>query len=216
MRFMQCDNTCRFFILPVALALFAAGCSGNKTEDGTQNQQEVERLREENRQLPQLRADSQEVQKLRDQTREIHKLRGEYQEVLRLRKDNEQLRNQLAKTPSGRAGATASAQAAQAASVAPDKPPPIANIVQAFEEAALALEGQEIKEQDKPLEGDRIMVDTNAMSLLMPDLNATNPGPYEVSGWLKSRGVRLKNYQQFNGLGITNYHIQRADPEPPK
>ncbi len=197
----------------MSLALFAASCGGSKTEDTAsgQIQQEVDRLREENLQLPQLRAENQEVQKLRAENQDIHKLRGQYQELARLRKENDQLRNQLTRLPIAKAPVAGFDQPAQPS---PSAPTPRLNLLQAFEEASLAVEGQEIKEQDKPQEGDRILIDTNGIALLIPDLKATNAGPYEISGWLKSRGVRLKNYQQFNSLGITNYHIQRADPDP--
>jgi len=202
------------------LVFFATGCGGEKMQDAAraEAQQEIERLRAENAELPNLREENKEAQRLRAENQEIHKLRGQYQQLGQLRKENEQFRQQLAKLKAPKT-------AASAANIAPveplaEAPQPIVNIVQAFEGAALALEGQEVKEQDQPAEGDRIMVDTNAIALLIPDLlkgaNATNPGPYEISGWLKSRGVRMKNYQQFNSLGITNYKIQRADPVTPK
>lgn len=206
------DHSYRWLMtFPLCLLLFAVGCGGDKMQDPAQSQvgQELERLRAENAELATLRADNQEVLKLRNDSQDIHKLRGQYQDLLRIRKENEQLRNQLAKIPAARNASTTPNQAASTPSYTPQ---PIANLVQSFDEAALALGGQEIREPDKPQEGDRILVDTNAIALLIPELLSTNAGPYEISGWLKSRGVLLKNYQQFNSLGITNYQVQRADP----
>jgi hypothetical protein len=204
-----------WIVIPLACVLVFSGCSGGKVEQDAQGpkQQEIERLRAENQELPKLQADNKEVAKLLAENQTIHKLRGDYQELVRARKDNEQLRAQVAKLPGATAAATGRVMPSPGAVPAPG-PQPILNLVQAFDEAAVALEGQELRETDKPLEGDRILVDTNAIALLIPDLLSTNGGMFEISGWLKSKSVRLKNYQQFNSLGITNYQIQRADPVP--
>jgi hypothetical protein len=201
----------------LAFVLVFPGCGGSKVKEDAQSpkQQEIERLRAENQELPKLQADNKEVAKLQAENQNIHKLRGEYQELVRARKDNEQLRAQVAKLPTASAAGALRTAPQAAATPALGGPQPILNVVQAFDEAAFALEGQELKEPDKPIEGDRIMVDTNAIALLIPDLLTPNSsGSFEISGWLKSKGVRLKNYQQFNSLGITNYQIQRADPAP--
>jgi hypothetical protein len=210
------NQNCLFLLACLTLVLSPMGCGKPNPPEGSSSAevQELERLRAENAGLPQLRSENAEVRKLRAENQEIHKLRGQYQELLRLRKDNDQLRAQVAKLPS-RAGPSRTASQPVAAS-ATQAPQPIANVVQAFAEAAAALEGQEMREIDKPLEGDRILVDTNAIALLIPDLLSTNSGTFEISGWLKSKRVQLKNYQQFNSLGITNYQIQRADPVDPK
>jgi hypothetical protein len=204
-----------FVALPLGFALVFSGCGGSKIDEAAQSakQQEIERLRAENQELPKLQADHKEVERLVAENQNIHKLRGDYQALVQARKDNEQLRAQVAKLPSATA-ATGRLMPQPVATPAPG-PQPILNLVQAFDEAAFALEGQELREIDKPLEGDRILVDTNAIALLIPDLLSTNSsGMFEISGWLKSKSVRLKNYQQFNSLGITNYQIQRADPAP--
>jgi hypothetical protein len=101
---------------------------------------------------------------------------------------------------------------------APLAPPPITNFVEAFEEAALLVGVPEnVRQEDIPQEGDRIFIDQTVIGILIPEFaSKTNSGRYEISGWLQGKGVKLKNYQQFNTLGITNYAIQRAPVEPAK
>lgn len=185
--------------------LGAVGC-GQPTANKIDSQ-ELAALRQDNEEVQRLRRENAELPRLRKQNQEMQLLRGLPQQLAQLRQENNQLRTQLASLPPG--------------SAPPPPPPgqeppaplqPIVNLVQAFDEAAAALP-EAADEKDRPLEGDRIEIDQSVIGLLIPDFATNqNTSGYEMSGWLKSKGVVLRNYQQFNLLGITNYKVLRADP----
>lgn len=79
--------------------LLFQSCAGDQSDQAAlaDERREIERLRQENQELPKLRAENEEVQRLRKENQEIFKLRAQYQELIRLRKENEQLKSQLAK-----------------------------------------------------------------------------------------------------------------------
>lgn len=163
--------------------------------------EEVQRLQRDNADLPRLRKQNQEMQLLRDLPKQLAQLRDE----------NQQLRSQLAALPEGSIPTPA---ATGSADTEPAPIQPIANLAQAFDEAAAALP-EAVEEKDKPMEGDLIQVDQSVIGLLIPEF-ATNQSTtkYEMSGWLKGKGVNIRNYQQLNLLGITNYQIVRTKPQP--
>ena len=94
----------RLSITAVVGGLFLQACSGSQLDEAVlaDGKKEIERLQQENQELPKLRSENEEVQRLRKENQEIFKLRAQYQEVLRLRKENEQLKNQLAKAQQAR------------------------------------------------------------------------------------------------------------------
>lgn len=207
------------FAAGAALSLLLCGllgCGSDQNAPGlsVQIQQELEKLRTENQEVKKLRVQNQELPRLRKDNQDLQRLRGFEAEIARLRQENEQLRTRLAAIP----GAAVPAPATAAAPV--EEPPPlqpIQNLPQAFEEAALLVATQEtVREEDVPQKGDNILIDQSVIGLLISGFDKnTNGGPYEVSGWLTSKGVVLKNYQQLNVLGITNYNIRRAPPSSP-
>lgn len=170
---------------------------------------ELARLTQENREVARLRRENDELKRLRTDNEELHKLRAAVGELSQLRDENQTLRNQLAQRPAS----MRSPQAPELAAVEPSVLQPIENLPQAFAEAELALESSDLREEDLPKEGDGILIDQTVIGLLIPEFATNNGGPYEISGWLKAKGVALKNYQQFNVLGITNYQILRAEPK---
>lgn len=202
----------------VALGLLLCGllgCGSDQNASGisVQVQQELETLRAENQEVKKLRVQNQELPRLRKDNQDLQRLRGFEAEIARLRQENEQLRTRLAAVPGAAVPGPAPALVEE-----PQPLQPIQNLPQAFEEAALLVATQEtVPEEDVPQKGDNILIDQSVIGLLIPGFDKnTNGGPYEVSGWLTSKGVVLKNYQQLNVLGITNYNIRRAPPSPPE
>jgi len=94
----------RFWLAAVIGGLYLQACSGSQIDEAilADGKKEIDRLRQENQELPKLRSENEEVQRLRKENQEIFKLRAQYQEVLRLRKENEQLKSQLAKAQQAR------------------------------------------------------------------------------------------------------------------
>lgn len=183
-----------------------AACGNSSTSIRPEEQQEFKRLSSENEEVLRLRLENRDLARLRRENDEVRRLRNLGEEIAMLRAENDTLRSQLAAFPAPEPPPTPPTPEAESGIV------PIQNLAAAFEEAALvvASQGNE-REEDLPKEGDNILIDQSAIEYLIPEFkDNTNGGPYEVSGWLSSKGVVLKNYQQFNYLGITNYHVRRA------
>jgi hypothetical protein len=201
----------------VLLAIvIATGCSQSPGPLTAQEEQELERLRTENKEIQKLRASNRELDRLRKDNEELKTLRNSAGEIAKLETENSELKKQIA---AARPGAPANPQPPPQA--APQSPLLSGNLPQAFEQAALIVEGQyAYRPEDIPQEGDQILIDRSVIGLLIPEFaNATNTQQYEVSGWLKSKGVTVKNYQQLNALGISNFQIRRFNPaeaQPPK
>lgn len=191
----------------VLMCLSWAGCGGSSSLSSGEKQ-ELQTLRADNVEVQRLRKDNKELARLRRDNQEMLRLQNLAGDIAQLQSENEMLRNQLAAYP-------ALQQAPPPPIPTENELIPIQDLVSAFEEAAIVLESQGIaQEADLPMEGDNILIDQSVIELLIPEFkDNTNGGPYEMSGWLSSKGVALKNYQQFNYLGITNYHIRRAPPE---
>ena len=201
------------FIALVAIAFLSlwSGCGSNSTPATASagQRQELERLRTANQEVKQLRVANQDLARLRKDNDELQRLRGFDAEIARLRAENEQMRQDLVarKIP---------------IQPPPPEPPatnrlePIQDLVRAFEDAAIVVTSQgAARSEDLPQEGDNILIDQSVIGLLIPEFqDRTNAGPYEVSGWLASKGVVLKNYQQLNYVGLTNYQIRRALTKP--
>jgi hypothetical protein len=163
---------------------------------------EVEKLRRENAELPKLRNDNQELQRLR----------GTVADLSRLRSENTQMRQEL--TAKGEVLPPSEVPVAAVDEV--PKREPIHNLVQAFDDIAAAIPPDNIRDEDVPKEGDTLLIGQDVIGLLIPEFDEnTNGGPYEISGWLKAKGVTVRNYQQLNLLGITNYKVMRAPPARP-
>lgn len=198
-----------FILLPVACALLAGGCDGTPRASVSQNNPEIERLREENENLEKLRADNEESQRLRKENQDIHKLRGQYQELAQVRKEHDDLQKQMAKLgmPSART-LTATAQAVsttksdqQVASLS-EQPPSGAEASQPV-----------INEKDLPQEGDEVYVEPKFLAVLLPDIDWTKldrTEPIAIQGLLGQQGIVLTNYQELISRGITNYVVRRA------
>ena len=196
----------------VLLWISLAGCGGSASLTPAE-QQELQSLRADNAEVQRLRKDNKELARLRRDNQEVQRLQNLAGEIARLQSENERLRNQLSAYPALR-----QPPAPPTPIPAQDELIPIQDLVSAFEEAAIVVESQGIAQAaDLPMEGDNILIDQSVIELLIPEFkDNTNGGPYEMSGWLTSKGVTLKNYQQFNYLGITNYHIRRAPSEAVK
>ncbi len=82
-------------VLLSCASLFVA--CGQQNPETSRAAAELEALREQAKELPQLQSQNEEVQRLRQATRDLPRLRGKYQTVARLRKENDQLRHALAK-----------------------------------------------------------------------------------------------------------------------
>ena len=193
----------------LGFALAGCGPSSRSSRSSTDQDQELEQLRADNKVVKRLRAENQELTRLRTENQELQKLRGFDGEMSRLRAENEEIRKALAALPTP----------PPALALEPpmtNRLQPIEDLVRAFQDAAIAVGSQPAaKPEDIPQEGDNILIDQSVIGLLIPEFHErTNSGPYEISGWLASRGVLMTNYQQFNFLGITNYQIRRAPPKP--
>ncbi|MBM3838330.1 MAG: hypothetical protein FJ398_10255 [Verrucomicrobia bacterium] len=206
----------RTTIVPAAATLagllLGAGCgpASAPAAASAEHRQELERLRAANQEVKKLRTENQELGRLRRDNDELQRLRGFDAEIVRLRAENEKMR-----------------QALVALNIPIQPPPPepqvtnrlepIQDLVRAFEDAAIVVSSQgEPRPEDLPLEGDNILIDQSVIGLLIPEFqDRTNAGPYEVSGWLASKGVVLKSYQQLNHVGLTNYQVRRAPPKQP-
>lgn len=193
----------------LSLGLLTGGC--NNSAPAPVDTGELTRLQQENREVQRLKRENAELDRLRRDRDEARRLRGTVPgELAKLREENQSLRAQLA-------AAGQQAPPPEQLAALPEETPelqPIANLPQAFAQAAAALVGVETREEDIPMEGDTIQIDQSVIGLLIPDFaKNTNGGPYEISGWLQSQGVRLENYQQFHVLGITNYKVLRAPPK---
>ncbi|MCF7762572.1 MAG: hypothetical protein K9N62_02755 [Verrucomicrobia bacterium] len=195
------------FVPVILLALVAGGCGENPTASSAEQEQELKTLRAQNSEVSRLRSENSELARLRRDNQEINRLKDLGDAIAQLRQANEALKKQVAALPPGPKAAPVPETSEPASEIFP-----IENLVSAFQEAALVVESQgPPKEEDIPKEGDNILIDQSVIELLIPEFkNNTNGGPYEISGWLLSKGVALKNYQQFNYLGITNFHIRRA------
>ncbi|MDA1273832.1 MAG: hypothetical protein O2960_07240 [Verrucomicrobia bacterium] len=183
-----------------------AACGNSPTSISPQEEQELQQLRSENKEVQRLRLENKDLSRLRRDNDEVLRLQNSDEEIAKLRAENETFKNQLAAYPLPQQQLPPPTPEAERGIV------PIQNLAAAFEEAALVVAGQgNEREEDLPKEGDNILIDQSAIEFLIPEFkDNTNGGPYEVSGWLTSKGVVLKNYQQFNYLGITNYHVRRA------
>lgn len=196
-----------------AAILYSVGCgeSSHPPPLAAQDTRELDRLRVENQEAGKLRTENQELARLRRDNQELAKLRGHEQEAATLRLENDRLRQIVSAAPHQ---PVAPEPAPPRESLEPKPLLPIQNLPQAFEEAALSVASQgNPREEDIPQKGDNLLIDQSVIALLIPEFEKnTNGGPYEISGWLTSRGVALKNYQQLNFLGITNYQVRRAPP----
>lgn len=194
-----------------ALALsFVIGCSQAPAPLNAQEEQELERLRSESKEIQKLRAANREVDRLRKDNEELKTLRNSAAEIAKLETENNELRKQVAAArpaaPAARSQPSTQTTAQALLSAG--------NLPQAFEQAALIVEGQAAyRPEDVPQEGDQILIDRSVIGILIPEFaNLTNTQQYEVSGWLKSKGVTIKNYQQLNTLGISNFQVRRFNP----
>lgn len=197
--------------LPV---LFGVGCGVNSRSpvEQAEVQAELTRLRAENQEVKRLRAENADLDRLRRERLEIERLRPQLQGIEQLRQENEQLKQALAQAPASRSN-TPPAAVAPTPEI-PQPPPHIVNFPEAFAEAASWASGLPVREEDVAKEGDLLEVDQSVIGILIPDFATNAPGgKYEVSGWLRSKGVTLTNYQQLNYLGITNFTVRRAPPD---
>jgi hypothetical protein len=195
------------FIPTILLSLLAGGCGENLPAASAEQEQELKTLRAQNAEVLRLRSENSELGRLRRDNEEINRLKDLGDTIAQMRETNEALKSQVATLPSQPKAAPVPETSEPATEIFP-----IENLVSAFQEAALVVESQGVpKEEDLPKEGDNILIDQSVIEMLIPEFkDNTNGGPYEISGWLLSKGVTLKNYQQFNYLGITNFHIRRA------
>lgn len=213
-RVMKIFVRSNFWIVAAAAALWlATGCSQSPQALSAEEQQELERLRGENQEVQKLRTANRELDRLRKDNAELALLRNSAGEIARFRAENDDLRKQIGALPAPIQQPADIPAATAAAAVEP--PRSIVNFVQEFEEAALLVASQgDPRPEDIPQEGDQILIDQTVIGILIPEFGTrTNSQQYEISGWLKSKGVLLKNYQQFNSLGITNFQIRRTPPE---
>lgn len=207
-KIQQARVNCAVGISCLAMA-FAIGCGGPQP---AAESPELARLRLENEEVQRLKRENAELARLRRDQEEVGRLRKQLEELVALQKENEQLRGQISQKRSPGPVGTAAAPAEN-----PPRRQPITNIAQAFEQAAGTVPLENIKEEDLPREGDRLLIDQSVIGLLIPEFEGkTNGGPYEVSGWLKGHGVNLRNYQQLTVLGLTNYQVLRAPPKLPQ
>ncbi|MBI4658119.1 MAG: hypothetical protein HY735_04580 [Verrucomicrobia bacterium] len=199
-------------MLAVTGALFWAACGPSATDhvSSAQRQAELERLRSDQREVKRLRAENQELARLRKDNEEIRKLRGFESELSLLRKENEQMRQALAALPNPPLAPPPAPQPAT------NRLEQIRDLVGAFQEAAFMVASHVTnRPEDVPMEGDNILIDQSVIGLLIAEFqDRTNGGPYEVSGWLKSKGVVITNYQQLHYVGLTNFQIRRAAAPP--
>ena len=90
----------------VGSLLLATGCSGDAkpTADQSQSSQELQQVRDTNRELKRLQAENQDLAKLRKDNAELQRLRSEAEKLPELRQENLNLRAQLqaSKAPKGR------------------------------------------------------------------------------------------------------------------
>ncbi|MBM3834414.1 MAG: hypothetical protein FJ403_14315 [Verrucomicrobia bacterium] len=94
--FDKCLNTSVVLCSFVAV-MFLVGCGGHESHDATAaSTQELERLREENKEVQRLRAENQQLPQLRKDNAEVQRLRASQDELARLKKENEELRIQIA------------------------------------------------------------------------------------------------------------------------
>ncbi|MSU21971.1 MAG: hypothetical protein EXS30_11325 [Pedosphaera sp.] len=85
------------FFLAAVLALSTIGCGRSERIDaGVASAQELEKLREENKEVQKFRNENQELPRLRKENEEAQRLRVQLQELARLRKENDDLRSQIA------------------------------------------------------------------------------------------------------------------------
>jgi hypothetical protein len=183
----------------VALMGALSGCGSHDNSDpaAAAQSQEMERLRQENQDLAQVKTDNEEVRRLRKENQELPKLRSQYQEAGRLKKENEQLRQQIAKlTPAaGQLPVEAPADAASAA--ATEKPK--------IDELSLN-------------DGDEVLVAPQYLKKLLPDIDwdkLDRKDPLGIRALIEKDGVQLTNAAQLHNYGITNFIIRRATPVSP-
>lgn len=194
--------------LALAPALILSGCGPAAEPDpsASARQQEIERLRAENQELPQARSENEEVKRLKKENQDLAKVRSQYQEASRLRKENEQLRQQVAKmAPAGGAAAQA-APTGVTGGAAPG---------QALQDGE--VEGEQLAQEAGAInEGDEILVDPKYLKELMPEFDwekMERKAPVNVRALLEKDGEIISNVSQLHEYGLTNFVIRPAVPE---
>jgi myosin heavy subunit len=83
--------------ISLCFALLTAGCGSSPSNDSTAaSDQELEKLREENKEVKKLQTENQDLPRLRKENEEVQKLRVQTQELAKLQKENADLRAQIA------------------------------------------------------------------------------------------------------------------------
>jgi hypothetical protein len=189
-------------------ALLGSGCGSNSTPDpaaAAQNE-EIQRLRQENQSLAEVRVQHEEVERLKQENQSLPKVRNEYQQATRLKKENDQLREQIAKiSPAAAAGGATNA------SLVPHGVSALATASAAGTDSI-----KEAAEREATLnDGDEILVEPRALKAILPDMDwdkIERKEPLSVRTLLEKDGIQLTNVQQIRDLGITNFTIQRFQP----
>jgi cell division protein FtsB len=97
LQFKRRSSTSLVVLFSLCFAFLTAGCGGNPSNDSAAaSDQELEKLREENKEVKKLQTENQELPQLRKENLEVLKLRGQTEELAKLRKENEELRAQIA------------------------------------------------------------------------------------------------------------------------
>lgn len=194
--------------LPLLLNFLVTGCGPDAAQEQhiAAQRQEVERLRAENQDLPQVRTENAEVQQLKRENQELPKVRSQYQEAARLRKENEQLRQQVTKlSPAGSAATNAAALAGAAGHTGhSDK-----------EGEGTGANSDVAQAEGAINDGDDIMVDPKALKQLLPDFDwekFNRKEPVAIRSILEKDGLQITNVAQLKEFGITNFTIQKAVP----
>jgi hypothetical protein len=191
-------------------ALLITGCGSNGSPDPAvaEQKREMEQLRQENQELAQVRTENEEVQRLKKENQDLPRLRSQYQEASRLAKENDQLRQQIAKI--------SPAALSNAVQVAPGQVPVTGQLTQ--QSAQEQEKSKEAAEREAVLnQGDEIMVDPKALKAVLPEIDwekMNRKDPLAVRALLERDGIQITNVQQIKELGITNFVIQRGVPKP--
>src|SRR5262249_21690981 len=148
------------FVKIIALSVLwgAIGCGGAKSGLTADEQQELDRLREENQAIAKLQVENQQLPRLRRDNLQLQAMRGNASEVARLRAENTNLIAQLTALNGGVAPVIAAITNADVTEEVALPRQPIQNLPQAFADAAIVVlaQGAPAKEEDVPKPDDNI------------------------------------------------------------
>lgn len=201
-------------VLPLVWVVWLAGCGrADIQQQRAQQAQELEKLREENKQVQKLRAENKELPRLRRDQEELPKLRGTPEEIERLRKENDRIQSEIAELAKSRNQRLQAAQQARQATASP------AGLAGANPTGQAGINVTNVDDPNIPREGDEILIDPKFLAKLLPQFDWSKlerKEPLAVKALLEQQGIVLTNYQQLIGLGVTNYVIQHGPrPIPP-